>query len=312
MHIKFVCTICLACSLFAREASDFSPWFTGTVLSNPGQVVSEPYACEVNPLLYFAANTGQYNSHWTSHTTPTFFSINPQLYYYFALNSWFELVAVEQAFYNSTQGKHSFAVGNFLAGIDFQLYPSTTPSYFPGVLLSVKEIFPTGKFNQLNPDKLQTDLGGNGAFGTSFTLVFYKVYRLAPTHFLSITVSGEYVFQSNVKVKGFNAFGGGYGTVGKIDTGAFFQQMLNLEYSLNQHWNLTFDEVWTHSNKSTFSGQNGTNPIGTPSSESISFAPGFEYSWTKDLGLATTFWFSAFGRNSPQFRTLGFSLVYLF
>lgn len=62
-------------------------------------------------------------------------------------------------------------------------------------------------------------------------------------------------------------------------------------------------------NKSPFSGRKGVdkqgNPasVGLPSSEQFSFAPAIEYNFTENFGIITGVWLSAFGRNSPRFRT---------
>jgi hypothetical protein len=110
-------------------------------------------------------------------------------------------------------------------------------------------------------------------------------------------------------VKGFNAYGGGYQTQGTVYPGWNYQGIVSFEFTLNQNWVLTLDNVYTHINKNRFSGNPGVtasgNPatVGDPSSEQLSFAPAIEYNFSSNIGIIAGAWVTATGRNSTEFRS---------
>ncbi|HEV7737507.1 MAG TPA: hypothetical protein VGO47_09080, partial [Chlamydiales bacterium] len=118
---------------------------------------------------------------------------------------------------------------------------------------------------------------------------------------------------------------GGFGTKGKIMPGNSFQSIVSFEYTLTQNWVLALDNVYMHTDATQFCGNPGTNApdvgvgvpssgtgvsvsvpvatIGTPSSEQVSFAPAIEYNFSRNFGIIAGCWFTAWGRNSTEFRS---------
>ncbi|MBP9840893.1 MAG: hypothetical protein KBC64_00530 [Simkaniaceae bacterium] len=312
---KYRLLFLLSCLLYADETP--TPWLTGPLIAPIGAVV--PYGSfEIQPYIYCTTNTGIYNAHWQTASTSNFFSLNPQVLCFFGLTPWMDINLVPQFFYNTTSNQKSVHFGDLAIALDFQLLdPSATP-YFPGIKLTIKEMFPTGSFQRLNPDKLLTDQTGAGAYSTTFNLVLYKVYPLKGNHFLSTTYSAAYTVNPPVHVHGFNTYGGGYGTNGKALPGNNFQGIVSFELTLTQNWVLALDNVYTHVNATQFYGNLGTSSSGTPasmglpSSEQISFAPAIEYNFNSHLGIIVGCWISAWGRNSPVFRSGVIALDYTY
>ncbi len=90
--------------------------------------------------------------------------------------------------------------------------------------------------------------------------------------------------------------------------GNTFQGIISFELSLSQNWVLAVDNVYTHVDETQFCGTVGTvgaapATVGEPSSEQVSFAPAFEYNFSSDFGICVGCWFTAWGRNSTQFRS---------
>jgi len=300
-----------------RAETPFIPWFTGPLIAPVGEAV--PFGhFEIQPYVFATVNTGAYNQNWSSVGTPNFFSLSPQCFCYFGLTPWCDISIVPAFFYNETKGQESFGFGDFLARLDFQLYPADTDFWFPGILFAIQEIFPTGKFERLDPKKLYTDKRGAGAFATSFNLVFYKVYSLGNRHALSFTASAEYAIAPSIDVAGFNAYGGGFGTNGTVLPGNVFEGIVSFEFNFNQRWNIALDNVWTHTDATSFYGDAGVNVFGDEannskhSSEQFSFAPAIEYSWSENLGIIAGCWFTALGRNSTEFRSGVVNLTYTY
>jgi hypothetical protein len=148
-------------------------------------------------------------------------------------------------------------------------------------------------------------------------LVFRKLFYL-PHSFFSLRWSIGYLFPSTVKVKGFNTYGGGYGTEGKVKPGQTLTAFLSGEYSINQRWVLAFDTEFLAQRKSHFTGKNGVNDIGEmastnlPSSVQISFAPEVEYNFSQSSGLLAGVWFTVAGKDSAAFASAFLTYLYIF
>lgn len=279
-----------------------SPWLTGPLIAPPGTVLQRGHF-DLENYLYVTVDTGTYDSHWNSHSTPNFYSINPQFFYLFGLTSWMDIQITPQIVYNITEGQSSVHFGDLPIGFDFQLYSASSSGYFPGIKLTLKETFPTGKYQHLNPHKKGTDSSGAGTYGTNFNLLFYKVYHIKNLHFLSATFSSGYTVNTSVNVHGLNTYGGGHGTNGRVHPGSILEEILSFEYSFNQNWVFAIDNVYTHTNRNRFSGKPGPASVGGPSSEQISFAPAIEYNFSSNFGIIAGAWVTAWGRNSTRFRS---------
>lgn len=285
------------------------PWLTGPLIAPMGTAV--PYGdFVVKSYIYFATNTGSYNKHWHAvSANENFYALNAQFLCFFGLTPWCDLNIIPQFFYHTTSNENSVNFGDLTVGLDFQLMAADFTPYFPGIKLAVREVFPIGDFQYFSPRKLLTDQTGAGTFATQFDLVFYKVFHLYGLHYLSTTISTQYTVNTPVNVHGFNAYGGGFGANGKALPGNSFQGIVSFEVTLNQNWVLALDNVYTTTNITHFFGIPGITfsgtlaDVGTPSSEQLSFAPALEYNFGSHFGMIAGCWFSALGRNSPEFRS---------
>jgi hypothetical protein len=309
------------------------PWLTGPLIA-PQPVVIPLRHFQLQYYTYATVNTGTYNSHWRAKSNPNFYSVNPELVIYVGLTEFMDISFTPQAFYNATQGQSSFQFGDLPTGLDFQLVDSQKYQWFPGIKFAIEEIFPTGKYQKLNPKKKGTDVGGEGAFRTDPSLVFYKIYHIKGQHYLSVELDLEYLISTSVHVREFNAYGGGFGTKGTVFPGNFFTGILSFEYSFNKNWVIALDNVFYHQDKTRFRGKKGAlsptsdeSPaaelnlstldaggasIGGPSSEQYSLAVGIEYNFNKFLGISGGTWFSVAGRNSKQFASAALTLYYYY
>ena len=295
-----------------------SPWLTGPIIAPAGTAITYGHF-EIEPYSYFTATTGSYDQNWqTVSADHNFFSINPQLFLYFGLTPWMDINISPQFFYNSTNNQSSTNFGDLIVALDFQLLNQGYTPYFPGIKFTLRESFPTGSYQNLDPSKLLTDQSGAGTYATNLNLVLYDVYHLGGFHFLSTTYSISYTVTTPVTVNGFHTYGGGYGTSGTVKPGGIFQAIASFELSLSRNWALNIDNVYTHVNKTKFSGEPGTTDSGLvaynkePSSEQITFCPGIEYNWNSHIGITAGCWFTAWGRNSPLFRSAVLDIVYVY
>jgi hypothetical protein len=305
------------CSLTADEAINPSnlPWLTGPLIAPTGTVVPVGHY-SIQPYFTFNVNTGTYSPHWNAISSPNFYNVSLQVQVLIGITKWMDFQAFPLALYNNTQGQSSTRFGDLPLGFDFQLISANKYKWFPGIKLQLLETFPTGKYQKLNPKKLDTDVSGLGSFYTSADLVFYKVYHLSGVHYLSMTMSLGYTVFAPVHVKGLNVYEGGFKTRGKVYPGNSFNAILSFEYTFNEHWVLAIDNVYVHNNKNRFSGNPGfvapgvPAVVGWPSTEQLSFAPAIEYNFSNRWGIIAGSWFSAAGRNSLEFRSGIFSFIY--
>lgn len=306
-----------------KEFSDakkmFNPWYTGPLLA-PSATLIEPGSYNIQPYLFTTWNYGKYQQSGKMERSPTLFQIYPQMPFQFGITSWMQGVITLKAQYNKENGRSFFDFADLPISLGFPLLKQGP--YVPAILFSIQEVFPTGKYQKLNPTKNGIDATGSGAYVTNFYLNFGKVvWWWWLSHPMAFRLSLEYSVPSNVNVKGFNAYGGGYDTLGKVHPGQTFSADFGYEFSFTQHWALALDIVYNYSFKTTFNGYPGRvakdinadlASVGGPYNDQLSLAPAVEYNWNENLGLIVGAWFTLWGRNSTAFASGVFSLEYTF
>lgn len=311
-------SILVAVEVNAPEGELGLPWLTGTIIA-PSPTVVPKGRVSVQPYIFVSVTNGFYDEHWHASSAPAFTTVNPQFKCIVGLTKWMDLRVLTQAVYNRFEGVSSLFFGDFHFGFDFQLYNSNASRWFPGVKLGIIEIFPVGKYQRLSAEKKGTDATGFGSYTTNILVAFHKVYHLNGAHYLSTELSIQYLMPSDVAVHGINVYGGGLKTHGTVDPGNILLTIFSFEYTFTNHWAFALDAIYRHKNKDSFSGRKGVMVetgdeaiIENPSSEQFNFTPGIEYNFNVNLGIIATAWFSAFGRNTGQFRGGIISCSYLF
>ena len=235
------------------------------------------------------------------------------------MTSWLDITVNPTLYYNYVDHEAKWAFGDFPVALDVQLYKPDSPlDWIPAVKLSLKETFPTGKYDHLNPKKQKTDAGGSGSFQTSMGLVFGKLWHFGGIYFMGTRLLFLYVLPAPVHLKNFNIFGGGEGTDARFFPSQSFDVDLGIEITLAQHWAFACDFIGSFAGKSHFSGNPGTNPenglpapLGSPGfAAEFSLAPALEYNWNANLGVIGGAWFSFAGRDSSYFRSAIIAINY--
>jgi hypothetical protein len=294
----------------------FSPWYTGPLITGSASMVP-PKQIMLQPYLYFTINYAAFNAHRRSVSTPNTYVLNPVLVIQTGITSWMDITTVPQGYFRWSQGEFGDGFGDLPVQLGFPLVQETP--YIPKVKLLVGETFPTGKYQHLNPNKLGLDASGQGAFQTVIALNMTKVFWWFELHPLSTRLGTNISIPNNkIAVHGYNAYGGGHGTDGKIKEGVSLNVDFGLEVSINQKWVFATDIAYTYSAKSTFSGTTGTLEPGIPAinglpwSDSLSLAPAIEYNQNDSAGFIGGIWFPITGRNSSNFASLVLSYYIVF
>lgn len=294
--------------------SDEGPWFTGPLLSPTGIVVPIGYIY-IEPYLFINVTTGTYDEHWHARKVPNFYNYNVQLPIQIGLATWADFEVVPQASYNRTEGTSSIVFNDLSMTLSAQLYVDDSHK-IPSLRLYIQELFPTGPYQRLRPDKKETDSGGLGSYQTTLGAVIVQTLHLYKKHYLNWRFNPYFTYPAPLTVRGFNAYGGGYGTRGRVRPGAIWAGIFGLQYSFTQNWALAFDLYGFYQYKTRFSGHAGILSDGSPASmdnpanAQISLAPAIEYNFNESIGLIAGSWFTIAGFNSDRFASFVIAFNY--
>ena len=284
------------------------PWFTGTLLAPVSTTIPAGYV-DIEPYLTVLNQYGTYDAEWHAHSVPNFLSVSPLFFCIVGIADGVNFEMLPSLLYNRTQGKSSTHFADLSLGFNLQIYSQKEENWWPGVLISLAEVFPTGKYQKASPRKKGTDISGAGAWVFAPNIVFSRLIHIHKEHYLNVYLTFEYSIPTDVHVKGFNAYGGGFGTRGKVHTGTVYTGLFSFEYSLTRNWAFAFDFLYNYRNKNSFSGKKGhladgiPAVVGDPSGNSISLAPAIEYNFSETFGIIAGSWFTVAGRNAAQFAS---------
>ena len=283
-----------------------APWFTGTLLSVRGRTL-DPGHLVVQPYFFYTRYGGLYNDNWRLHSATVSRTIIQQTFFIYGLTSRIDIGIAPQWLENSSSRDSISGFGDLPIQLGFQALRGDSNSWLPHVLFWVQEIFPIGRYNDLGPSTV--DLGGigGGSFGTTLGLALQKVLRLGGDHVLRYRLNASYGFYLPVTVQGFNTYGGGFGTDGRVDPGSVTTLTIAGEYTLTRHVVLALDIGFQTINATRFSGTTGVGVngeqaiIGKGYGNLLTIAPAVEYNFNQHIGVIAGPWFSLRGRNTSEF-----------
>lgn len=299
-------------------STDYSdmPWLTGPILAAAGHVVPgghinwEPY--------FFASDAfGTYNNAGkVIRNTPTITS-QPMLSLTIGMTQWMDFQALLPYNFNNSgnQSDNHWADITLMFGLQ-AMTDNPKIWWYPDLRITVEETFPTGNYQNLNPTRLNTDSTGIGSYQSAIGLNFQKVWQLSTVHYLRMRMTYTYSIPTNITVNGYNAFGGGIGTHGKINVGNKGAVDISFEYTLTPNWVLASDFIYNNSLASPFSGTPGTTStgaiaqVGQKNNHGYSITPSIEYNWNAQLGVIAGAWLSVGGNNISDFSGGAIALNY--
>lgn len=286
-----------------------NPWYTGPLLA-PSSVVVPVGHMNIEPYIYVTGVTGGYNAHGkVQKAKHTAWSTSFQPVLQIGLTKWMDIQILPSAAYNYTDHQARFVFQDFLLTVDFQLLkPDHIDDWKPFIKFFLSELFPTGKYRHLDPKKKGVDIGGSGSFRTMTGFVIGKLFHFHREIFLISRLSLQYELPAPVRLHGFNAYGGGYGTNARFFPGQNFEADLGLELTLTRNWVLACDFVGSWTLKPHYSGCPGRTAAGTLAtigspgfSTQYALAPAVEYNWAENIGMIAGCWFTVAGKNAPRF-----------
>jgi len=282
------------------------PFFTGTLLTQRGKTVSQGDLM-IMPYFYSTRFGGLYNNNWRLQSaTVTRTNIQQTLLVY-GLTSRIDVEIAPQWVGNHAENESSVGFGDFPLQVGFQALQERVDTWLPNVRIWVQETFPTGHYTELSPTKTGLSGTGGGSFATTLGIGAQKLFWWTEDHVFRARLNVTHGFYSPVTVQGFNSYGGGFGTQGRVEPGSVTTVIVAGEYTLTRHVALALDIGLQAANATHFSGTTGVGLSGQPATvgggykEVIAVAPAVEYNWNERTGVIVGPWFSLTGRNTSEF-----------
>ncbi len=289
---------------FQKAKKMFNPWYAGPLLTGSAHVLPVGMF-NVQPYIFVTDNYARFNAKRKSSSIPDLLQINTPFILQTGLFPKVDVTVTPQYIHNEQNSISYGGLGDTSLSFGIALMQETP--YLPALKLAVSESFPTGKYKNLSPLKNGLDALGSGAYQTTLSLNASKIIWWWLLHPVSLRFSANYKIPTSVKVKEFNAYGGGFGTDGKVKLGHSFTVNFAFEYSITQNWVFASDFSFVSSLKSTFKGIPGitstleTATVGSSYSDQLSIAPAIEYLFNSNIGILGGAWFSVYGKNSSHF-----------
>ena len=306
-----------------------TPWFSGPLYADWGVVTPIGHG-------YWRAygdTTSNYGIFDTNHNliqAPHSATDNARSIFGYGLTKNVDTELVLTYVKNQNELRSSSNIGDTSVKLGFQLMRQDEHDSPVNLRLTLGEIFPTGPYNRLNPNKEGTDGTGGGSYLTQIGLHFQHLSEIIETHYLCTRASVVFTYANQVPLTGFSVFGGTPLTRGYISPGNSTMFALSGEYSLTQNWVAVLEGFIYTQQASTFNGKlnaavesnflqlsskkiifnrllpsnhniGGQLDIGNGNVSELSLAPALEYNFTQYVGVIGGVLFSVSGKNTPAF-----------
>lgn len=289
---------------FADEGKH-GPWFTGPLLAGGGKTIPPGYF-NFSPYGFYSVYPAGFRNiellPALSAGVLDFLDIQTAIPYDF---SW-------------TKQTHGNNVGDYSLGMGLQILRQKEHSIIPDFRFVIQEIFPTGRFDDLDLNKLGADQTGLGAYQTLFGFNLQRQISLPHEQYLRIRYNTVIGIASDVNIHGVSVYGGTPGTSGTVQPGNSYSFDFAVEYSITSNWVPVFEVLYVTSQATSFSGNPGYTPggtipsVGSDGGHQTSLAPALEYNVNDKLGFIAGVWFSIDGPAPAKFTTYAISVNYVF
>lgn len=318
-------------------SSQADPWFLGPLLMDSAQVMPLG-SVDLAVSLQNSYTNFYYNNQLTAVPNPlaTTGSLVTSIAVGVATDVDFILVLLSEQ--NKTNGFSANNLGDTFMELGFQVLTQGDDLSRPDCRITIQELFPTGRYNRLNPTLEATDATGAGSYQTSLGLSFDLLAQFPNTHYLRSSASVVGTYASTATLHGSSIYGGSDLTRGHISPGNSLAFDIAGEYTLTQNWVAVLEGFFLIQKASDFEGYLGPNPasvlprskefpdrphlrptrhnigsaqsIGSGNLSELSMAPALEYNFSDSMGILASVWFTTGGKNSAEFISgaLSFSI----
>jgi len=102
------------------------------------------------PYFWVTDTYGSYSGNWSEKSNPTIFSVIPELTLIYGVNDWIEIQTYTGGIYDRQSGKDAFVYLD--TEVDIGFYLCHSGEYMPDLKFAIYEVFPTGRYKNLNED----------------------------------------------------------------------------------------------------------------------------------------------------------------
>ncbi|MBU6384081.1 MAG: hypothetical protein KGQ49_03210 [Verrucomicrobia bacterium] len=299
---------------YRQAKSMFNPWYTGPLVT-PSASMMAPGSANIQPYLFVTGSWATYNSHrHTVDNKHNLYSVQLNPLLQVGITDTMDVILSTAGIVNWQDGHNGGGFNDLVITIGFPITRETL--YVPRMKFTIAETFPTGKYQHLSTNGLGLNATGGGSYQTTFGFATGKVIWWTYPHPMNLRAFVGYTIPTDVHVKDFNTYGGGFDTNGTVRPGNKLSADFGMEFSFTQRWVFAMDVVYVATNMTHFHGNPGHTAdggvaiVGNGYSDNLSLAPAFEYNWNDNLGIVTGVQFSVYGRNSNVFATGQFSVTY--
>lgn len=284
------------------------PWLTGPLLTTSAYTIPVGHA-NIEPYALFMHDLGVFTSQGHVHSSgPTPEAITSIFYCQIGLTDNIDITLYPQFTYNYGMGGSRIGLGDIAIGTSCQLIRDDPAYHGLTCRVGMSQVFPCGKFQNLNPLLSGSDAFGSGGWSTRAFIAVSNYFHLRKENFLAPRASLSTIFYSPVELNGHNYFGGDGSTKGVLNRGISVILDAAFELTLSLHWALAFDIENMYTTGSTFNGRTEV-PVGNPkNSYLLSIAPAIEYNFSKNYGVICGIWYSPYGVNIESFSSIIFAL----
>ncbi|APR99983.1 hypothetical protein BCY86_04265 [Pajaroellobacter abortibovis] len=201
----------------------------------------------------------------------------------------------------------STQLGDSSIRLAFQLLEAENTNWHPDIQFFVRETFPMGNYDSLDPVLKGIDARGGGVYATTVGFNVQKIILMPNQHPLRLRFNIGLQASTRAKVRRASI----YGTEEERATGYAYpgENLLSLfaaEYHLDKRWVAAVDLFHIYQAPDRFRGSLGmtesvgliTNQLVNPTIHTFAIAPAIEYNFTEDVGIIGGCGISGFGENS--------------
>lgn len=285
-----------------------SPWFTGPLLAPAGRTVPLGHA-NFEAYGFSTDKSHVFDNQGKKHKVPGFYStqISPILTY--GLTNSIDVQWSLPYSINRSQLHTGHNIGDTSITLGYQALKQKPGSWIPDLRITLQEIFPTGRGENLNPFDFGVDVTGSGTYQTVGALNFQKLFQFSELHYLRTRLSLAYLHGQPYTIENTLDI-----TLekpkGVIEPGNLMSIDVAAEYTFDQNWVGVMEAYAFYHTSSSFAGNAGIDEngqliqTGNDPLYNITLAPAVEYNFTQQYGLIAGPWFVVYGRNSSVFTSL--------
>jgi len=285
----------------AETNCSYDPLYAGTLLAFIPENI-EPKQIYISSYLSFSWQNGNYTNDGSCKKGPIARTPAASVLIETGITSFLDISLNLGFNYSQTGHFQSLTYQDTQAFLGWQILLDTKGSWIPDLRFLIGENFPTGSYQNLNPQKYLTDSSGVGCYQTLFVLVMQKIFYNLLSNPFNINLNLEYILSTKTNVHGFSIYGGDPSTKGTISVGDLYIFNFAFEYSLSRNWVIGSDIRYNYQNSSSFSGHSQSE-VGIYPSNQFSLAPCIEYNPSWNFNITLGAWFTLSGKNTPSFIT---------